>query len=64
MISRFLFVFLKRTFAVGNLRRNDGGSLLLLGDNFGDDLGAGDFGIVKRTLCVRVCVCIARLSML
>lgn len=46
--SRWLVVssvFLKRTFAVGNLRRNDGGSLLLLGDNFGDDLGAGDLGL-------------------
>ena len=33
------------TFAVGHLRRDDGGSLLLLGDNFGDDLGAGDLGL-------------------
>jgi hypothetical protein len=40
-----LFSPLKRTFAVGNLRRDDGGSLLLVGDNFGDDLGAGDLGL-------------------
>ena len=35
----------KRTFAVSNLRVDDGGSLLLLGDNLGDDLGAGDLGL-------------------
>jgi hypothetical protein len=35
----------KRTFAVSHLRVGDGGSLLLLGDNLGDDLGAGDLGL-------------------